>query len=161
VIDLPHESLNPPPQIGRVTKPTSRIRRFSRDVLVNLTANPLTIAVVYLWGVVAGVIPRSPYLIVSSMAAILIAIAAVVGILMTFVMSFSEKTRTRKALTVFYLSFGLGGLGAIMAALLGFLGDPVIQQKDRIPYLIMGVGSVFLSAQFIFLDAGAKKPHAS
>lgn len=68
-------------QTDEDVQPTARtggVARFARDVLVNVIANLIAVAVLYLAGVLAGLLPKSPELIAT--AALIVLMAAFLGV---------------------------------------------------------------------------------
>lgn len=56
---------------SKAKRPISRFTKFARDVLVNVLANLIAAAVIYLAGAGAGLLPSSPQLIAASLSMIL------------------------------------------------------------------------------------------
>jgi hypothetical protein len=83
-----------------------------RDVTVNLIANVLWWSGAYLAGAAAGVLPRSPYLIISTAALIL---GAVSGVLVLAVMGMTARGRP-PGTTVVLISLGISGVFLALAA---------------------------------------------
>jgi len=96
---------------GSDNSPRSRLevtRSFARDVLVNVLANLVAAAMIYLAGAAAGVFPRVAALIGPSVIVILMALAALFFVI-------SKVTRRVEFILLSGVFLGLGGLLASLS----------------------------------------------
>jgi hypothetical protein len=115
--------------------------RLTRDILVNVIANLVAAAIIYLVGALVGLLPSEP-------GAILVAtgfLTMVLGLLSFAVAktySLSKKQQKQDAsFTFFTISVFLVSLSVILAA---FIPD-VLPWWERIGYIIMGLAGLMLS----------------
>jgi predicted membrane channel-forming protein YqfA (hemolysin III family) len=109
------------------------IKTWTRDVTVNVIANLIAAAVIYLLGVFAGILPRSPYLIALAAFSILATVGA--G-LMVFDLMRAKPSH----------------FGAIGVILIGVIVMFLALSSD---VLASPAGIVFLSIGVVFILAGA------
>jgi hypothetical protein len=121
-------------------EPTTRVeriaslRRFARDVAVNVVGNLIAVAVIYLSAVIGGAIPRNPYLVLSAGFVIFVGSG-------TLVLLLSYVLRGRWKMYALVSSVLLIGLGAMAVP---FLPDTDVQGFERVGYFGMGVGGIVL-----------------
>jgi hypothetical protein len=97
------------------------VKRLLRDVGVNLVANLLAAAIIYLLGAFVGLLPRSPYLIVTALTLIGLSAGLVLPVVVLAVRN------PRRKLDFAAVTFICTGAGIALAPLTGngFEGDPV------------------------------------
>ncbi|MER7459449.1 hypothetical protein [Micromonospora sp. NPDC126480] len=113
--------------------------RFTRDVAVNVVANLVAVAILYLFGAAAGLLPRSPYLIFSSVVLILVGLGIALGVV-------GMLLRGHAKVYVFCCALILGGLGQSVAPL---VREVELDSLEKILYPIGGVAAVVVGASGI------------
>jgi hypothetical protein len=92
------------------------VKRFVRDVLINVLANLVAAAIIYLLAVLAGVLPQAPFLVISAVALV---VGTILGLLSGWALSTlrdrsSEPGKfdlvTFLALTVFWAALAIGAI---------------------------------------------------
>jgi hypothetical protein len=111
---------------------TGGVARFARDVGVNVAANLVTLAVVYVAGVVAGFFPRNAYLFVTAMFVVAMTVAVVV---------LAASHRLRGQARGYALGGGLVALG-VPAALTPLAPELHLSAVDRWTYPVIGVAAL-------------------
>lgn len=122
------------PKPRRSVANSSGWRRLVRDIAVNVAANLITAAVIYLAGVVSGVIPRNPSLITTALV----------------IVSSSGSICLYVAARIFLYGRAQGYAFGWMMTLLGvgvissvFAVGKQMSSLDRTLYPIMGVAALF------------------
>lgn len=130
---------------GRLRRPVNRPGeqspgiRFTRDVAVNVVANLIAAAILYLLGAAAGLLPRSPYLIFSSAVLILVGLGIALGVV-------GMLLRGHAKAYVFCCALILGGLGQSVAPL---VREAELGSLEKVLYPIGGVAAAVLGASGI------------
>ncbi|MCO1616767.1 hypothetical protein M8C11_18805 [Micromonospora sp. CPM1] len=128
-----------PPSAGH-DQPPSAVAKFARDVGVNVIANLVAAAVVYIAAVVGGLLPRSPYLIVASAVVVLVSIGMALGALGLVV---------RNHVGLYFLGIALIAMG-VGALTFPFFGDLLIADPvERWLSPLGGVGAITVGVSAI------------
>jgi uncharacterized membrane protein YuzA (DUF378 family) len=116
-------------------------RRLPHDILVNVIANLIAAAIIYLFGAVVGLLPSEPRAILVA-AGFLTIVLGLLTLAVGKTYSLSKKQQKRDvSVLLFTVSIFLVGLGTILAALF----PDVLPWWERIGYIIMGLACLLLS----------------
>ncbi|WP_433530461.1 hypothetical protein ACQPYA_30670 [Micromonospora sp. CA-263727] len=115
--------------------------RFARDVLVNVLANLIASAVIYLLGAAGGLLPKSPYLIWTSVAILLMAVGVGLAVLSQFL---PRGPNRRMVFGISLIPFGVAGV------LIPFFSEN-LDASNRVVIPASGVAAVVNGVIFILL----------
>jgi hypothetical protein len=134
-----------PQQSVSAERPQRTAARFGRDVTVNVIANLVAGAIIYLAAAIAGLLPRSPYLIFLSAA-------LAVFVLGIGLASLAALLPGRGG--IYALCISLGFLGVLELAI-PFMRLPALQ-VERLVLPISGIASIYLAWKWLRV---AKQPY--
>lgn len=117
------------------------MQQFARDVFVNVLANLIAASVIYLLGVTVGILPKSRYLILTSVVFVFMA----AGLALAVVSQLRPRGPNRRML--FGVSLLLVGPPGMLMPLI----DKSLNSFDRAFYPFMGVLCIFQGVVFILI----------
>jgi hypothetical protein len=126
--------------------PMPGLMKFARDVAVNVLANLVAAAVIYLAGAATGVLPRSPKLILGSLSTVLL-----IGFLGIFVIS--RFMSERKRLYASAIGLALAGTAIALGALAGALDH---EPYPRWAFVVFGIWTA-VAGTLVFYNSKKSK----
>ena len=113
------------------------MRRFTRDVLVNLLANLVAAAIIYLLGVVTKLFPAKLPLVVLALTTV--AVAALAGSFARFLVAIQRGERARSRRLLYWIMIFAG------IALTGLGLSVLLETRNLHAFWLIGVGLTHLA----------------